>query len=74
MSARIINVQVVSGGTQITVGRGTSTGAADGMKGTIRGVAAGFQIGGCNERTCTATIKATPDQIKGSDGTVTLSP
>ena len=74
VSARIINVQIVAGGTQITVGRGTSTGAADGMHGSIHGVASGFQIGGCNERTCTATIKATPDQIKSSDGTVTLSP
>lgn len=74
VSARIINVQVVSGGTQITVGRGTSTGASDGMHGTIRGVPGEFQIGGCNERTCTATIKATPDQIKSSDGTVTLRP
>lgn len=74
VTARIINVQVVPGGTQITVGRGTATGAADGMKGSIRGVTGGFQIGGCNERTCTATIKATPDQIKSSDGMVTLSP
>jgi hypothetical protein len=74
VTARIITVQVVPGGTQITVGRGTATGAADGMKGSIRGVTSGFQIGGCNERTCTATIRATPDQIKGSDGMVTLSP
>ncbi|HEX3762033.1 MAG TPA: hypothetical protein VHW23_25205 [Kofleriaceae bacterium] len=74
VSARIINVQIVSGGTQITVGRGTTTGASDGMHGSIHGVPGGFQIGGCNERTCTATIKATPDQIKASDGTVTLTP
>jgi hypothetical protein len=74
VSARIINVQIVPGGTQITVGRGTTTGAADGMHGSIRGVASGFSIGGCNDRTCTATIKATPDQIKASDGTVTLAP
>jgi hypothetical protein len=74
VSARIINVQVVSGGTQITIGRGTSTGASDGMKGSIKGVPGGFQISGCNERTCTATIKATPDQIKSSDSMVTLSP
>jgi len=74
VTARIINVQIVPGGTQITVGRGTATGGADGMKGSIRGIAGGFQIGGCNERTCTATIKATPDQIKSSDGMVTLSP
>jgi hypothetical protein len=74
VSARIINVQIVSGGTQITLGRGTTTGANDGMHGSIHGVPGGFQIGGCNERTCTATIKATPDQIKASDGTVTLTP
>ncbi|HEX8107999.1 MAG TPA: hypothetical protein VF516_09745 [Kofleriaceae bacterium] len=74
VSARIINVQIVAGGTQITLGRGTTTGAADGMHGSIHGVPGGFQIGGCNERTCTATIKATPDQIKASDGTVTLTP
>jgi len=74
VTARIINVAIVSGGTQITIGRGTSTGAADGMKGTIKGLAGSFVIGGCNERTCTATIKATPDQIKASDGMVTLTP
>lgn len=74
VSARIINVQIVAGGTQITLGRGTTTGATDGMHGSIRGVPGGFQIGGCNERTCTATIKATPDQIKSSDNTVTLTP
>jgi hypothetical protein len=74
VSARIINVQIVAGGTQITLGRGTTTGATDGMHGSIRGVPGGFQIGGCNERTCTATIKATPDQIKSSDNMVTLTP
>jgi hypothetical protein len=74
VSARIINVQIVAGGTQITLGRGTTTGASDGMHGSIRGVPGAFQIGGCNERTCTATIKATPDQIKSSDNMVTLTP
>lgn len=74
VSARIINVQIVAGGTQITLGRGTTTGASDGMHGSIRGVPGAFQISGCNERTCTATIKATPDQIKASDSMVTLTP
>ena len=74
VTARIINVQIVSGGTQITLGRGTTTGATDGMHGTIRGVGGAFVIGSCNERTCTATIKATPDQIKASDNQVTLTP
>jgi hypothetical protein len=74
VTARIIKVEIVAGGTQITVALGTSTGATDGMHGSIRGLAGGFQIGGCNERTCTATIKATPDQIKASGNTVTLTP
>ena len=74
MSARIIGMQVVGGGTQITVGRGTSGGAAVGMKGKIVGVATGsFTLAACNERTCTATVSATPDQIKGS-GSVVLTP
>ena len=62
------------GSTIGMLGGGTTTGASDGMHGSIHGVPGGFQISGCNERTCTATIKATPDQIKASDGTVTLSP
>ncbi len=74
MSARIIGLQVVSGGTQITVGRGTASGAAAGMKGKVNGVpSGGFTLTACNERTCTATVSATPDQIKGS-GSVELTP
>jgi len=74
VSARILGVQVVSGGTLITLGRGKASGASDGMKGKINGISGGFTIGGCNDRTCTATVAATPDQIKNSNGTVTLSP
>jgi hypothetical protein len=74
VSARIIGIQVVSGGTQITLGRGTTSGASNGMKGKIAGIAAGFTIGNCNDRTCTATVAATPDQIKNSNGQATLSP
>ncbi|HEU4731978.1 MAG TPA: hypothetical protein VFT22_28980 [Kofleriaceae bacterium] len=74
VSARIIGVQVVSGGTLITVGRGKTSGASDGMHGKINGISGGFVIGNCNDRTCTATVSATPDQIKNSNGTVTLSP
>lgn len=74
VTARILGISVVSGGTQITLGRGTATGAANGMKGKIGGVAVTFEIGNCNERTCSATIAATPDQIKNSNGMVTLSP
>lgn len=74
MSARIIGMQVIGGNTQITVGRGTSAGAVVGMKGKIVGVPTGsFTLAACNERTCTATVSATPDQIKGS-GSVVLTP
>jgi hypothetical protein len=75
ISARVIGVSIVSGGTQITIGKGTATGAAQGMKGKINGLSTGnFTVGSCNERTCLAVVQATPDQIKGAGGTVTLSP
>jgi hypothetical protein len=74
VNARIIGVQVVAGGTLITVGRGKASGASDGMHGKIAGISSNFTIGNCNDRTCTATVQATPDQIKNSNGTVTLSP
>ncbi|MFT3691940.1 MAG: hypothetical protein QM831_02280 [Kofleriaceae bacterium] len=72
-TARIISMSVVSGGTQITIGMGTNTGATSNMKGKINGVANGsFQINNCNERACTAVVQGvTPDQIKQS-GQVTL--
>jgi len=71
VSARIINVQVVAGGTVITVGRGKDTGANDGMLAKINGIGE-VAIGNCNARTCTATVKATPDQLKSANGVVTL--
>ena len=73
ITARIINVQVVSGGTQITVGRGTATGATATMRATLNGIPGSFPVA-CNERTCTGTIKATPDQIKAGGVNATLSP
>ena len=73
LSARIIGIRVVSGGTAITIGRGTASGAADHMHGKINGTAATFTTDHCNEQTCTATVTATPDQIKGAS-TVTLTP
>lgn len=73
MSARILKMQVVSGGTQITVGRGTAGGAAAGMNGKVVGLASGaFTLTACDERTCTGTVKATPDQIRS--GSVVLTP
>ena len=71
LSARIIGLSVVSGGTQITVGRGTNNGAAAGMKGKVDGLAnATFTLSACSERTCTATVPATPDQLKSAGGVV----
>lgn len=75
LTARIIGLQVSGGGTQITVGRGTESGAAQGMKGKLQGVSGGsFELSGCGPRTCTATVSATPDQIKAAGGNVVLTP
>jgi hypothetical protein len=74
LNARIIGMQVVGGGTQITVGLGTAKGAAVGMKGKIVGSSvAPFSLTSCTERSCTGIVSATPDQIKGS-GSVVLTP
>jgi hypothetical protein len=73
LSARIIGISVVSGGTQITLGRGTTTGASNGMKVKVPGVSGTFNVVNCNERTCSAIVTATPDQIKNADS-ATLSP
>jgi hypothetical protein len=71
VTARIINIQIVSGGTVITVARGKDTGANDGMMAKIAGIG-DVPIGNCGPRTCTATVKATPDQLKSANGMVTL--
>jgi len=73
LSARIVGVSVVTGGTKITVGRGTNTGAMSGMKAKLAGISGTYSID-CNENTCSATISATPDQIRGAGGSVTLLP
>jgi hypothetical protein len=73
-SARIIGLSVAGGGTQITIGIGSAQGVDAGWKGKIAGVGGGFTVAGCSERTCTATVSATPDQIKAGGGNVTLSP
>ncbi|MCX5744941.1 MAG: hypothetical protein NT062_20830 [Proteobacteria bacterium] len=72
VSARILAVAIVGGGTQITVARGTETGAAVGMKVSLKGISG--SLAACNARTCTAVLTATPDQIKNAGSDVTLSP
>lgn len=74
LKASILGATVVSGGTQITISRGTASGAAVGMKGKIVGLASGtFTLESCGDRTCTATVPATPDQMKGK-ASVVLTP
>jgi len=74
VTARIMSVNVVPGGTQILIGRGTASGASDGMRAKIAGVGDVAKIGNCKETSCTAVFKATPDQVKAGGGTVTLVP
>lgn len=73
-TARIINISVSGSSSNITIGIGTDFGVAAGWKGKIAGVNGGFTVGACNPRTCTATVAATPDQIKAGGSSVTLSP
>jgi hypothetical protein len=73
LSARIVGVSVAGGGTRIILGRGTLTGAATGMKAKLNGIPGVFAIE-CNDNTCATVVSATPDQIKGAGGTVTLLP
>jgi hypothetical protein len=70
ITARIQGVRVVSGGTQITISRGTASGAAPTMHVKINGISGTF-VATCGENSCTATVNATPDQLKG---TVVLTP
>ncbi|GEM_PF-1288004 len=73
-TARILNIAVSGSNAQITIGIGTDFGVAAGWKGKIAGVNGTFSVGACNPRTCTATVAATPDQIKAGGSSVTLSP
>jgi hypothetical protein len=67
ITTRIIGISVVAGGTQITVARGTATGASAGMPGQVIGVANGaFTLAACNDHTCTAVVKATKDDLKSA--------
>ena len=74
INGRIIDMQIVSSGTQVVISRGTTTGAADGMKAKLAGVSATAVIGNCKPQTCSTILKATPDQIRAANSMVTLSP
>jgi hypothetical protein len=73
LTARIVGVSVVTGGTRIVIGRGTATGAKSGMKAKLSTIPTPSVIE-CNENTCAAVVNATPDQIRGAGGSVTLLP
>lgn len=73
LSARIVGVSVQGSNTRIVVGRGTATGAKSGMKAKLNGIPNLFPIE-CGESTCSATVTATPDQVRGAGGSVTLLP
>ncbi len=73
-TARILNIAVSGSTATITIGIGTDFGVAAGWKAKIAGVTGVFSVGACNPRTCTATVTATPDQIKAGGSSVTLTP
>jgi hypothetical protein len=73
MTARIVGVSVVTGGTKIVIGIGSSRGATTGMKAKLTGIATTSEIE-CDDIKCSAIIKATPDQVRGAGGSVTLLP
>lgn len=73
-TARILNIAVSGSNATITIGIGTDFGVAAGWKAKIAGVTGTFSVGACNPRTCTATVTATPDQIKAGGSSVTLTP
>lgn len=73
LTARIVGINVVGKDSKIVIGRGTATGAATGMKAQLKGIPGAFPIQ-CNESKCTAMIPATPDQVRGAGGRVTLVP
>lgn len=73
LTGRILSVTVQGAGVSITIGRGTSSGASPSMHGKIPGVPGVFAVS-CSDKVCVASVAATPDQIKGSGGTVILTP
>jgi hypothetical protein len=64
MSASIINVVVSGSGSIITINRGTNHNVNNDMTGYVKGLkGASFKLSSCGERSCKATVAATPDQI-----------
>jgi hypothetical protein len=73
ITARITAIVVVNNKTQITIGRGTATKAANGMKVKVNGLGV-FEVVECTETRCKALIPGTPDQVRSGGENVTLMP
>jgi len=73
-TARIVNMSVSGKDVIITIGYGSLKGAAEGWKVRLNGIAGTFPVTSCTPTSCKAAIAATPDQIKGANGSVTIGP
>jgi hypothetical protein len=73
ISARITAIVVVGGKTQITIGRGTASKAANGMKVQVKGLGT-FEVTDCTETRCKALVSGTPDQVRSGGENVVLVP
>jgi hypothetical protein len=72
LSARITAIVIIDNKTQLTIGRGTANGAADGMKGSLKNIS--FTLVGCTETRCKAVVSATPDQVRAAGDSVVIMP
>jgi hypothetical protein len=73
VSARIINVNVGGGGTQITFNKGTDAGVNDGSRGSVDGIkGSGFEAFGCGAKSCKGVVKVSADEVNRS-GKVTVN-
>ncbi len=69
-TGRIVGVSVVGNGTRITI---VTNAQASGMKAQLKGISGAFPVE-CNGTVCAAVVAATPDQVRGAGGSVTLVP
>lgn len=70
MAARIIKVDIVDGGTLVTIAKGKLHGVHADMEGYVTGGAGGsmlaeLTIQEVRQNTCTATVDVTPDRLRG---------
>jgi hypothetical protein len=72
LSARITAIVIIDNKTQLTIGRGTANGAADGMKASLKNMS--FTLTGCTETRCKAVLSATPDQVRAAGDSVVIMP